>query len=281
MQKQIYQLTVNNTRYLVQPTSELKQGFYSQNKDQHIRWGTFIGTHGAQGRAIPSDAMRAFDINDQPFMMSSGPWWIDGNHASNDHNYLSLVFYFYSSPVEGTTHFFNRDLCFLVVEDLNIKGTLQTHNLDLKGADLGFWVQCRCNKTGKFGNYFSKQNLNHAISNEPRDFELNLNLKDVDSWISLGSCAERSDVYDDIPIEDLLDDHTLISLGFIIYPYSLKHILQDKMKKSHTANVFLDFNAGYSTTGWPVDTSMLPTGTILMSNLEISYKQNMILTPLG
>jgi hypothetical protein len=233
-----------------------------------IKWCSYIGSEGVLGSGHVSQLLATTDVNGEPFTLSTGPWWIDANHASDYERHLSLIFFSSVNPILQGNFPCNPHLLLPALETIHFDGQIKTDNLDLKGAEIVFWFQARHKKT--------QQSQNYALTGYPvklakqqnwTDFKLKIDFRETQAWTSLGSHPSKSNAYLDLPIESIEDNFEILSIGLILYPLKFRFLWPELMPQSCDAINLISDQAVH----WPVDSRTLPSGTIAIRREHITY----------
>lgn len=241
-------------------------------------WLCYSGAHGFYGMGMAAPVPLSMpDQQGRRFRFSVGPWLVDPNHAAPGYGDLNLIFFTALDPTEPSNKNLPLDgeLICPSLRDMKIRGAIRGANVELKGGDLLFWFQCYSSKLKKRLNYaLTEQPLNRFVaSGEVTPFSLDIDIGAVDQWTSLGSSAERSDLYADLPIESL-DNERVINCGFIIAPISVLPLFPDEIvSDGPKAKVISSLDLSWQA-AWPMDPSLLPTGCIALYELEIEHNSH-------
>lgn len=243
---------------------------YNLGMAQGYPWMTYTGADRTTGGGTICPASYALpDKSGSRYLYSTGPWWVDGNHAHPGYGYLSLVFLCLLRPDKlQNIMFFDPNLCYPNMREINIRGKIRGHNVDLKGANLLFWFQCYSERIDKNFNYaLIGQPLNDKLLDEKiNDFDLNIDVRNTQDWVCLGSCVEKSHLYGELEIGKL-DATKPVNMGFILTPMDVKPVWPDECDLSSPMNLKTE-------SLWPIDVNFLPTGTIAIYDLEIDYSSH-------
>jgi len=261
-----YLFKMRGRHYCVVKSDVLLKRTYNLSQAQGYPWMTYAGADRTTGNGNLSPALYTIpDKLGNQYLYSTGPWWVDGNHAPPGYGYLSLVFLCLLRPDKLQNMSFDPHLCYPNMREMNIRGKIRGHSADLKGADLLFWFQCYSEKTEKNINYaLIGKPLNEKLLNgKINDFELNVDVENTEDWVCLGSCAEKSHLYGELDLNNL-DAAKPLNMGFILTPMDVKPVWPDECDLSSPMNLTTE-------SLWPIDTHSLPTGTIAIYDLEIEY----------
>lgn len=225
-----------------------------------LGWGNRQGDQVASGVAAP--------VLENGCAVSRGPWWVDANHAPPGGGYLH-IHYCLHTTVHKNTPIYDRisggntfikggyPLDFRDAEfTVRIKG-----DIDQKGANLVFLAQADVGKVRS----------NHVLTAQPieitPDFtEQTLVLEpDPAQWTALGSRHDRTDLYGEAPIEDMLAN---LNVDFILVHFPLN------VKPTPGVELEDDPHILYADRDYPVDRSLLPTGEICLDEVRIKFKSS-------
>jgi len=249
--------------------TEPVQKKYSLTASQGDPWLKYIGSDGVAGHGITAKAgFSKTDLKNRRCLFTVGPWWIDANHSHPGYGCLQLIFVasVRTNIKEQTQKYFDPTLLYPTMRNMKITGQIRGQGVDLKGADLVFWFQCYSEKIERNVNYACiGQPLNNKIlDGEINYFALNIDIGNVNDWVCLGSCIEKSDMYGDLNISEL-DLDKPGSMGFILIPVDVKPLWPDEADQLSISEIGLLH-------AWPPDVTYLPEGIIAFYELEISYE---------
>jgi len=271
---------IRKQAYQANLLDELEHRTYKMDTQQDVQWNTYVGTTGTQGAGIINQAAMVKNVKNENLMHSTGPWWIDGNHSINGDGFLSLPFVLCTMPNNWNKMKLSPNFIFPLINTMKVRGKVKGIDINLKGAEFVFWYQYLDPTENKYINVINdKQPI--KLQNDWYDFEVEVNLDDTSNLSFLPNSPEKELLYTDkftLPSKPVFAE----SLGFVLYPYKVNHILQDEQPEAliSTVNIPERYENIQRIHTWPIDTTTLPTGTILMKNLEIEYFTNVKLTSL-
>jgi len=256
-----------NQVFEITESSELGHRRYKLDADHHP-WLNYFGNDGGSARdphvALPHNG------HDNA-LISVSPWSIDGNHADPGYGYLSLVLLAYTNTVqkpEGVI--FHPNLALPNMQNMRIKGKLRGVDINSAGAELVFWFQMPNKAGNKAINYACiKQPITHLLmTGQEETFEINLDIRDFDQWVCLGSCKEKEEVYDTVDPQDIVSELDAgispYNMGFVFLGYQPQALISDQVPKLSPMDFCFPCR-------WPVDPDSIPQGTIFWYDIEIDY----------
>jgi hypothetical protein len=196
--------------------------------------------------------------------VSSGPWWIDYNHAPPGGGYLNLLFALH------TVHGANFPQLY---KDLGGLNTFVTGGFPLDFTNARITVEVRGDLTArgaqmvllaqaKVGNRYQ----NHVLIWQPIDVKQDWSpttlrlLPDDSQWVSLGSRHDRTTTYGHGTIRDVL--HCLNGdIIFVLYPLDVRP-LASSSNDPHILRAGEDYAA---------NPAYLPEGSVEMRSIQIEF----------
>lgn len=195
-------------------------------------------------------------------LISRSPWWVDYNHAPPGAGYLHLL-----AALHTHANFVNDNTRRMVGENRFVAEGYSrdfTHArittrlrgaVDLKGSQLVWLAQA--DVPGTRTNYVltgQPLTLTEGWSEQTVTFT-----PDPKQWVCLGSRHDKTDLYGEGPIAEVLRD---LNCDIILVLFPLNIVPLTRIANIHTLRAGLDY---------AVDQSYLPNGVVIVDTVTIEY----------